>query len=215
MESKETKDHTLTGFGDISLTNVFFVPGPSSGLSPTRSPLHTPKKSAIRLRPKASPFPVDRPLPSVIQKVMPPSPSKARISPGEDFESLVENMRSYQSKSLLRSALSSSQKSLSSIPPRDVRILPKTSDKIQAIKEIVERPVAPKRLDLRAPSAPLPPPAMLAPKPKERPLRGYGKLPRRPPLPRWDLLDPDVYNKALRDPGSLLRNMPSKLTHGI
>lgn len=32
---------------------------------------------------------------------------------------------------------------------------------------------------------------VVLPKPKEKPLRGNAKLPSRPPIPRWDLLDPD------------------------
>lgn len=55
-ESVDAGEHTLTAFGDISITNVFFVPGLSSGISPAQSAAHTPKRTAARLRPKGSPF---------------------------------------------------------------------------------------------------------------------------------------------------------------
>lgn len=52
-ESVDAGEHTLTAFGDISITNVFFVPGLSSGLSPAQS---AAKRTAVRLRPKGSPL---------------------------------------------------------------------------------------------------------------------------------------------------------------
>ncbi|KAJ3762156.1 hypothetical protein EV360DRAFT_79579 [Lentinula raphanica] len=62
--------------------------------------------------------------------------------------------------------------------------------KLTAATGTSRRIPAPLQISNEARQTNQPPPSPVSPK---RPFRGNAPLPRRSPLPRWDLLDPDVY----------------------
>ncbi|KAG6910406.1 hypothetical protein DXG01_010761 [Tephrocybe rancida] len=195
----DDNEHTLCGFGDISLSNIYFVPSLPSDVSPRRDdswiterkilepktppPSVRKKKSAINTNTKPA-------LPSVIQKILPPSPSAAELSPGTDFLRLVARLR--ESRILDRS------------PPQSARVLASPSKPIGIHQPQPRHAINKKAIDMdnlhakahsedySAKERMLQPSARMnapKPKPKEKPFRG-GRLPVRPPLPRWDLHDP-------------------------
>lgn len=198
-ESSDGEGYTLAAWGDIPLSNAYFVPGAHSDLSPVASPVRTPprkvKKTPVFRRNvrvhllHASLVVSDLgliqfPLPSVIQNILPPSPSAAAISPGTDFDRLVGRMRESREKTTGHSS-----GSLASAKQK--KAIEKLNTRISAGKSEKTPPLGPCLAARKE-----------APKPKERPLRGYGKLPARPPLPRWDLM-----NESLEDGRRSTRNV--------
>ncbi|GLB37953.1 hypothetical protein LshimejAT787_0410040 [Lyophyllum shimeji] len=220
----EDDEHTLCGFGDISLSNIYFVPSLPSQVSPRRDDSwmkdDLPRASPSSVR-KVAAFNTEHPLPSLIQKILPPSPSTAAVSPDTDFERLVARLRetriSAENPPHPGLTLPSPSKPIQSPQPRravHLKALDKLNAKVTSGGVVAARNV--KDRGLYQPTARLSAPK---PKPKEKPFRG-GKLPSRPPLPRWDLHDPFTnlgwlarrYSQVLRGPSSLFMDLrPRKL----
>ncbi|KAG6891027.1 hypothetical protein C0992_011000 [Termitomyces sp. T32_za158] len=118
-------------------------------------------------------------LPSVIKKILPPSPSAAELSLKFDFERLVNKLRETRVSDKDRP-----QPGLMLPEP----IQPQEAVHRKAIDEMQDKGGT-KDVDALAKRMPLQPSARMnaaRPRPKEKPFRG-GRLPVRPPLPRWDL----------------------------
>lgn len=130
---------------------------------------------------------------------MPPSPSKAILSPKEDFGRIAESSGAQSAMGLKIEKLTPAKNvplATSAYQDTGVKAGVRDNPKIKTTPGVATR----------APSTPTP-----VQRPKEKPLRGYARLPRRPPLPRWDLSDPSVYRNALEEPCSLYGSVPSKL----
>ncbi|KAJ4486377.1 hypothetical protein J3R30DRAFT_1496754 [Lentinula aciculospora] len=158
--SSANTSQELIGYGDISQSEINFVPSLPSEVVIQRSPSY--RRNA------------QRPLPPTISKSM-------ATKLNEDFDglsALLDDLRTEREK-----------KAQSSKPIQ----LP--SDKFRAKQSKVavgtaRRLPAPLQISNEAHRmSNIPPSPVSAP----RPFRGNAPLPRRSPLPRWDLLDPDVY----------------------
>ena len=137
--------------------------------------------------------------PSVIQNILPVSPAKAAIT--DDFENLVENLRPHP-KSIKPITENSTPKKILRPRPRhaiNLKVIERKCD-VSNSQLASEFPPAPPEAAL--PSAPT---AITRPKPKEKPLRGYAKLPPRPPIPRWDVSDSVVSGSLLEQYRASLR----------
>ncbi|KAH0588612.1 hypothetical protein H2248_004437 [Termitomyces sp. 'cryptogamus'] len=187
--SSDEEEYTLCAYGDSSLSNIYFIPSLPTAVAPRRddSCMDGEKRKKTlppSVRKRSAP---KHALPSVIRKILPPSPSAAELSPKADFEKLLVQFRETRVPD--------------TDPPHAARVLPsllksthqpqsrqagnrKAIDKIQG-KSSTKNAPAKERLPLQ-PSA-----CMNAsqPQPQEKPFRG-GRLPIRPALPRWDLHEP-------------------------
>ncbi|KAF8058739.1 hypothetical protein FPV67DRAFT_515864 [Lyophyllum atratum] len=223
----EEDEHTLSAFGDISLSNTYFVPGLPSAVSPRRDdswikddskqtpPPSVRKISALNIEVSKESLPFiypynfssQHPLPSVIKNILPPSPSAAAISPGTDFARMVERLRdsriSEKNPPHPGLALPSPSKPIHAPQPRHAVNL-KAIDNLKAkVNPEGAPPRSVKDRGLFRPTA-----RLSAPKPKEKPFRG-GRLPIRPPLPRWELHDPLVAQTDL--PRALYGGPPAQV----
>ncbi|KAG6865120.1 hypothetical protein C0991_005020, partial [Blastosporella zonata] len=122
--SDEEDEYTLCAYGDIPVAIPYFIPSLPSNVSPSRddSEEKTPPQS---IRKKLG-LNTKHALPSVIRKILPPSPSAAELSPDSDFERVVARLRESHISGSDRSplcpalALSSPSKSVSQPQPRSV-----------------------------------------------------------------------------------------------
>ncbi|KAF5375492.1 hypothetical protein D9615_009172 [Tricholomella constricta] len=210
--SSEDDEHTLCAYGDISLSNVYFVPGLPSEVSPRRDTAWLKKESKQTPPPsprKISALNIEHPLPSVIQKILPPSPSAAQLSPGTDFERLVAKLRetrlSEKSPPHPGLAMPSPSKPIHQPQPRHAINLKAIGNLNAKVNHGGVSARSIKEQGLFLPTARLDAPK---PKLKEKPFRG-GKLPVRPPLPRWDLHDAVVPKKG--EPRALYGGVPTKV----
>ncbi|CAA7260492.1 unnamed protein product [Cyclocybe aegerita] len=194
---EDDEGYILTAFGDISLSNIDFVPGPNGVLSPTPD---SKRKKAKHQSP--SKYPV----PHVIRRVLPPSPSKASIArPELSFEDMVMDLKSRRFRAIQNSSPTATETSSSKLAPGPEVVCPQPRRLIdmknlgrEAVLSAlgsdgadIENGSRPKKAeasetavekDENAASGPIP-----IPKHKQAPLRGSAKLPRRPPIPRWDV----------------------------
>ncbi|KDR75549.1 hypothetical protein GALMADRAFT_156550 [Galerina marginata CBS 339.88] len=190
------EEHTLTAFGDISLSTIDFVPGPPSALAPIRRIKPKP------LEPKIGD--IDRrSIPLVIRKVLPPAPSKASVrKPEASFEMMVLNLKKLREEGRSKSDVASSGIAASRIEvyaPQSRRLIDMKNFGTDAAKaktnshDVVENSAHTKAIDARRCLTVIKDenrdgasPAVVTPKPKKNALRGNAKLPKRPPIPRWD-----------------------------
>ncbi|KAG5650949.1 hypothetical protein H0H81_010427 [Sphagnurus paluster] len=175
-------EHTLSGFGDISLSNIYFVPSLPSDVSPRRDDSWITEELKLKQTPppsvrKIPALKIQHPLPSVIQNILPPSPSAAQLSPGSDFERLIAKLRETR------------------VPEKTHHSPSKATQQLQPQPRHTINGMAIDNLNANAKAGGAKDRGLLvttarqnAPKPKikEKPFRG-GRLPVRPPLPRWDL----------------------------
>lgn len=193
-------EYTLSAYGDISLTNIYFVPGLPSDVSTEKLDPETEKERTPPgpppVMPQLSKYLVKSRRSIVIQNILPASPAKALIT--DDFENLVKNLRPCPAHALGKLTTENSSPRISPRPGHaiNLRIVEKSRE---IPKPRMTSAFPPPPPTSRAPMAPRPSPpvAITRPKPKERPLRGYAKLPPRPPIPRWDLLDSGIYGNVL------------------
>ncbi|KAG5644517.1 hypothetical protein DXG03_008259 [Asterophora parasitica] len=191
-ESDEVDEFTLSAYGDISLSNIYFVPGLPSDVSPRRddSWLTNESKTPPPSPAEARTTNAEHPLPSVIQKIVPPSPAAVQLSPGTDFERLVAKLRetrvSEKNPPHPGLAMPSPSKPIHQPQPRHAinmkaigNLNAKANPGLVPARSVTERGPFLPTARLSAPK----------PKDKEKPFRGGGKLPVRSPLPRWDLHD--------------------------
>ncbi|KAF8886034.1 hypothetical protein BD779DRAFT_649933 [Infundibulicybe gibba] len=81
----DDSEHTLVAFGDISLTNAYFVPGIPSDISPVRVQV---KRGKIQ-----RPFPPSMPrLPALMKDQPPPAAARTPRSPAKDRVSVDGNL---------------------------------------------------------------------------------------------------------------------------
>ncbi|KAJ3506340.1 hypothetical protein NLJ89_g6924 [Agrocybe chaxingu] len=193
---EDDEGYILTAFGDISLSNIDFVPGPNGVLSPTPDSKRKKKKQES---------PSKYPVPHVIRRVLPPSPSKASIArPELTFEDMVMDLKSRRIRGGQNSNPTTEAPSAKLAPglevvcPQPRRLIDMKNFGREAVLSAlgshdvdIENGSRPKKTeateiaaerDENGASGPLP-----VPKIKQAPLRGSAKLPRRPPIPRWDV----------------------------
>ncbi|KAF8963586.1 hypothetical protein BDZ97DRAFT_1819439 [Flammula alnicola] len=188
----EEDGYTLEAFGDISLSNIDFVPLPPSTLSPQKI-RQEKNSSSVRL-------------PGSTHKVRPLSLSNAHVAAADlSFDTMVtqlkrsreaENMNASPSRPAPGKPPASAIGILSTQPKHlidtqncgsEVAIsLARSHDVVENSAQITRRPVG-TTLDCAAGrdenGAPAP---IVIPRPKKGPLRGSAQLPKRPPKPRWD-----------------------------
>lgn len=166
-------------------------------------------------------------MPAVIRKVLPPSsskPSLLSLKSDADFQTLVQNLKdSYRSSSPQKATQSERDQHLHVYAPQPRHVInlnlvsgdaanesreSRESHRVaQASTSITGQKIA------RAVQPQDHKSEVVPPKPKEKPLRGNAKLPSRPPIPRWDLLDPDYTGETpviYRGRGSRLKNVNLK-----
>lgn len=190
----EDDGYTLTAYGDISLSNVLFVPGLPTALSPERHTRRESRDSHYRDN--------NNHMPAVIRKVLPPSSSKPSIlslKSDADFQTLVQNLKdSHRSSSPRKATQSERDQHLHIYAPQPRHVINLNlvgGDAANESREShrtaqVNAAITGKKI-VRAVQHQDHKSEVVPPKPKEKPLRGNAKLPSRPPIPRWDLLDPD------------------------
>ncbi|KAG6819062.1 hypothetical protein H0H93_015851 [Arthromyces matolae] len=188
--------HTIWAYGEMSPSNLYFLPGlpPPVNLKVEEESKYQEKKSPPPFTRK--PSPIKAALPSVIQRILPPSPSAAELSPTSDFERLISKYRDMCSsdggtsptRTVFDSQPPSPSMSVSELKPQ------KAVDKSVGI---VKQQVAPwtkqDAVKERPPFQPISA-RMNAARPK-KPFRGGTRLPPRPPLPRWDLYESTTPSK--------------------
>ncbi|RDB25092.1 hypothetical protein Hypma_007422 [Hypsizygus marmoreus] len=221
--STESDEYTLTGFGDISLSNIYFVPSLPSDVSPRRTDSWSRAKTKEMPPPPVRKVPFHRannPLPDVIQNIVQPSPSKAALSPKSDFEKLVASLRkSREHQSPTRATSGAEPQSPSKVvhapQPRhavNLKVIEKLSAQVNALgfRDGEDRVLIAR--GSRAQAMPPPSARIAAPKPKkERPLRGNARLPARPPLPRWDLHDPALTSPQADEQVATFGSTPGRM----
>lgn len=137
------------------------------------------------------------PLPALIQKILPPSPSKAGKVQDLDFDALFEELRIADQKAKERGTDTPIRSDMAAIvSSRPFQRIPKKNVKLPRKISAVGRPglgdglavdgnhhvvMSPRPIDhpKNCPTS--------VPKDSGKLLRGSSRLPRRPPLPRWDL----------------------------
>jgi hypothetical protein len=138
-------------------------------------------------------------MPAVIRKILPPSsskPSLLSLKSDADFQTLVQNLKDSHRSSSPRKATQSEHPHIYAPQPRHVINLNIVSgDGANESREShraaqVSTAITGKK-NVRAVQPQDHKSEVVPSKPKEKPLRGNAKLPSRPPIPRWDLLDPD------------------------
>ncbi|KAG6832094.1 hypothetical protein H0H87_002922 [Tephrocybe sp. NHM501043] len=192
--SDDEDEHALFGWGQISPSNPYFLPSLPSEVIPRRDDSWIIEEKEPKARRTPAPSLQKKPaskkpvLPSVIQNILPPSPSAAELSPGTDFQRLVARMQESRmadngSPPHPGLTLSSPAQPIYQPQPRHV-IDRKAISNLEARAARTEEDPVKGRMP--QPSARVYAPL---PKRKEKPFRG-GVLPIRPPLPRWDQHDP-------------------------
>ncbi|KAK0446501.1 uncharacterized protein EV420DRAFT_1751284 [Desarmillaria tabescens] len=194
----ENDEHTLTGFGDISLSDDCFIPGIASDISPTKKDsLRRPKK---RTTPRSRPGVLsNRPPPPLMAKAL-RSPTEhqqlikaALAEPKVDFKALIDSVRLTEER-------------VSKISPKKKGV----PSPIAIFKRVASSSPAPSPREFTSPTSPKTPKTPVpkpmtprTPKPptspqSPKPWRGNSPLPKRPPLPTWDLVYPELAdNKEL------------------
>ncbi|KAF8161399.1 hypothetical protein B0H34DRAFT_796197 [Crassisporium funariophilum] len=191
---QEDDEHTLVAFGDISLNNICFIPGPPSALTPVRRTKKKTAKPFPVVQSRVAKFSSEPFLPAVIKNVLPPSPSKACVFPIDmDFETMVNNLKQTRERETVqsRSAKPTHEPLILHSPQPshliDLKRFGKDAD-MNVSSPDRKGAANPKELfgeikaDENAGSEPI-----SIPRPKGKALRGNNKLPRRPPIPQWDL----------------------------
>lgn len=209
-------EHTLTAFGDISLSNIDFVPGPPTELSPERvrqkkgstKGLVEVTKDAVcppsYLKSRIFSDLLQPRTPQLMRKVLPPSPSKASLAralPEFSFSDMVEELkRSREAEDVnpspkkVASAVEETNPTFEVRAPQPTRLInlknlgldagaifhPKIEDSPSVVKDSASG-VGDKNREFVAP--------VEVSKPKQDRFRGGAKMPRRPPLPRWEVDD--------------------------
>ncbi|KAG6873137.1 hypothetical protein C0995_002511 [Termitomyces sp. Mi166 len=192
--SSDEDEHTISAYGDISLSNIYFIPSLPSTVPPRRDDSGMDEEKGENTPPFVHKRSVPKhALPSVIRKILPPSPSAAELSPQSDFERLVSKLRETRvsDRSPPHPGLmlpTPSKPILIHQPQPRQAASQKVIDKMQDKAGMKDTPA--KERVLLQPSA-----RMNAAKPKDKPFRG-GRLPVRPPLPRWDLHEPIMLSKG-------------------
>ncbi|SJL03145.1 uncharacterized protein ARMOST_06491 [Armillaria ostoyae] len=184
----ENDEHTLTGFGDISLSDDCFIPGIASDISPTKKDsLKRPKKPPA-LRPRPSVL-SNRPPPPLMAKAL-RSPTEhqrlikaALAEPKVNFKTLIDSVRLTEDKISQKSPKKKGIPSPIAIFKRGAASSPPPSPWAP-----VTSPKTPKTPKPVTPRTPKPPSSPQSPKP----WRGNSPLPKRPPLPTWDLVYPEL-----------------------
>ncbi|KAK0207888.1 hypothetical protein DFS33DRAFT_1271281 [Desarmillaria ectypa] len=185
----ENDEHTLTGFGDISLSDDCFIPGIASDISPTKKgSLRRPKKPATpRSRPGVL---ANRPPPPLMAKAL-RSPSEHQLikaalaEPKVNFKTLIDSVRLTEEKI---SKISPKKKGIPSpiaIFKRGASSSPAPSPRAVTLPTSPKTPKTPKPVTPRTPKLPISPQS-------PKPWRGNSPLPKRPPLPTWDLVYPGL-----------------------
>ncbi|KAJ3907099.1 hypothetical protein F5879DRAFT_920149 [Lentinula edodes] len=156
--SSANASQELTGYGDISQSEINFLPSLPSEIVIERAPSY--RRNA------------KRPLPPTICKNM--------TTESEEFDglsALLDNLRTERENSMSQGRKPSQ---------------PSVKAGIEQPKFTTRRKPAPLQINNfnGAHRVSANPPSRVSP---ARPFRGNAPLPRRSPLPRWDLLDPDVY----------------------
>ncbi|KAK0475109.1 hypothetical protein IW261DRAFT_1568026 [Armillaria novae-zelandiae] len=187
----ENDEHTLTGFGDISLSDDCFIPGIASDISATKTEsLKRPKKPPA-LCPRPSVL-SNRPPPPLMAKALRSPTENQRLikaalaEPKVNFKTLIDSVRLIEQKippqkspqkKGIPSPIAIFKRGVASSPPPSPWT-PVTSPKT---------PKTPKPVTPRTPKSPSSPQS-------PKPWRGNSPLPKRPPLPIWDLVYPELAN---------------------
>ncbi|KAK0232709.1 hypothetical protein IW262DRAFT_1289955 [Armillaria fumosa] len=182
----ENDEHTLTGFGDISLSDDCFIPSIASDISPTKKDSMKRPKKPPTLRPCPSAL-SNRPPPPLMAKAL-RSPTEhqrlikaALAEPKVNFKTLIDSVRLTGEKISQKSPKKKGIPSPIAIFKRGAVSSPPPSPWAP-----VTSPKMPKTPKPVTPRTPKPPTSPQSPKP----WRGNSPLPKRPPLPIWDLAYP-------------------------
>ncbi|KAJ3990510.1 hypothetical protein F5890DRAFT_1548691 [Lentinula detonsa] len=152
----------LTGYGDISQSEINFVP--------------TLPSEVVVKRPLSYRRNAKRPLPPTICR----SIATKFKDDCENLSALLDNLRA-ERENRADSAGGLSQRCIDKSRAEQPKMAAGTARRIPAPLQINKEA----RRVLNNPSS--------SPVSPQRPFRGNAPLPRRSPLPRWDLLDPEVY----------------------
>ncbi|TFK45026.1 hypothetical protein BDQ12DRAFT_718143 [Crucibulum laeve] len=207
--SVDDDEHTLTGYGDISLSNADFVPSLPSDLSPIRRLIprgqggQRGRRSPAPLMPNVASFFEDGDVhlvPDLIRKILPPSPSKAKLTSDMDFGVFLDKERTIRAPRPLRAInfntiLYDTEKSDTENIHVDIDVEPmlRALDFEAFFKDLENREprldnaavVSTERKKKPVNAAPVSIPQSKTN--KSVPFRGgLKRLPTRPPLPRWD-----------------------------
>jgi len=140
-------------------------------------------------------------MPAVIRKVLPPSsskPSLLSLKSDADFQTLVQNLKDSHRSSSPRKATQSERDQHLHIhapqPRHFINLNLVSGDAASESRESHRAAQVSTAITGKKSICAVQPQYHkneVDPKPKGKPLRGNAKLPSRPPIPRWDLLDPD------------------------
>ncbi|KAG7450887.1 uncharacterized protein BT62DRAFT_917156 [Guyanagaster necrorhizus] len=202
----ENDEHTLEGFGDISLSDNCFIPGVASDLSPRKKetiPRGTKKPPTLHLRPGVL---SNRPLPPLMAKAL-RSPTehqqliKATLAePKVNFKTLIDSVRLTEEK---MSQNTPKRKGI----PSPIAIFKRGGSSSPAPSPIAalspKTPKTPKPMTPRTPKSPTSPQS-------PKPWRGNSPLPKRLPLPTWDLLYPELEDAKEKENKETQDNVPEE-----
>ncbi|KAF8920385.1 hypothetical protein CPB85DRAFT_1557068 [Mucidula mucida] len=168
----EDDEHTLCAFGDISLTEQCFIPSLPSDASPVKGDsFHRPRRAspaAAAHAPRGAM--ANRPRPPILLKSKNPYTLIAKAAIAQPQLSLKEIVDSMKAKGKFN-------------VPAPIKVVPRTP---APIKRSPLSPSTSNTPSLTPTSAPLSPQSPITPKSPQKPFRGYGPMPRRPALPKWD-----------------------------
>ncbi|KAF9041889.1 hypothetical protein BDZ89DRAFT_1156234 [Hymenopellis radicata] len=175
----EDDEHTLCAYGDISLTEQCFLPSlPSNVQSPVEGDtVSRPRRlsSAAAAHPPRGAM-ANRPRPPIMLKSKNPYDLIAKAAIAQlklSLKEIVDHMKA---------------KGKFNVPP-PIKVVARTPAPVQRSPLSANTPNTP---PLTPTSAPLSPCSPVTPKSPKKPFRGYGPMPRRSPLPKWDEVYPDL-----------------------
>ncbi|KAF9042641.1 hypothetical protein BDZ89DRAFT_1109557 [Hymenopellis radicata] len=174
----EEDEHTLCAYGDISLTEQCFLPSLPSNVSPVKEDsFNRPRRlsSAAAAHPPRGTM-ANRPRPPVMLKSKNPYDLIAQAAIAHPQLSLKEIVDTMKAKGKFN------------VPP-PIKVVPRTPAPVQRSPFSPNTPNTP---PLTPTSAPLSPRSPVTPKSPQEPFRGYGPIPRRSPLPKWDEVYSDL-----------------------
>ncbi|KAH9485677.1 hypothetical protein JR316_0002587 [Psilocybe cubensis] len=187
-DSEDEGEHVISAFGDISLSNIDFLPGPPSGLSPTPKPCRGIISNDVMDQQPPAP---------TLRRKRPLGPVKASMRKKEPtFEMMVQEMQKSRRISRPSDIPSNGNGSLltdlKNFGPEAVIARVDAVISSAGSHEGVQNNAPPKTSLTAKACAGVPDengvgPVVAANQPKKNGLRGNAKLPKRLPIPRWDV----------------------------